>query len=302
MGFFKRLQGNKKEEKENAEKLVREYVDAHVDSLMVTWISMQEELQDFNAIERKELLKDEFAKITRTAGELLKNQKIKVPPHLFQIVREEINEKTIERLKPHLEQFVSGYRRTYLQWPHDTDIPLKDLDKLKAVFKENGITLEVLNYDLSEEKIRSLLIQHGIRRKPEFQNTETWSKNFSYSHDDMILLGEVLKSRGIKVQGIEHMLGDLWILVKQELLRQQDQQFKTSFLAANPNLPPVPSPIDWALAYAKTLKTDMDFIEYAERMARMTGTVFEKGELEKIVKDILSGNIPRVQPGKSLKK
>lgn len=302
MGFFERLRSNKKEEKETAERLVREYVDAHVDSLMSTWISMQEELKDFTTIERKELLKDEFAKITRTASELLRTQKIKVPPHVFQIVRDEINDKIIERLKSHLEHFVSSYRRTYLQWPHETDIPLKDLDKLKAVLKENGIALEMLNYDLSEEKIRSLLIQYGIRRKPEFQNTETWSKNFSYSHDDMILLSEVLNSRGIRVQGIEHVLGDLWVLVKQELLRQQDQQFRASFLSANPSLPQVPSPVEWAMAYAKTLKNDMDYIEYVERMARMTGTIFAKGELEKMVKDILSGNIPRTQPGQLLNK
>lgn len=297
VGFLDRFFG-KKEDKETAITLIKEYVDAHVESLMVTWISMQEELSDFTELERKEILKDEITKITRSAGEVLKSQQIKVPAHLFQVVREELNEKIIEFARPHISQFVYGYRRPYLMWPHPADIPLKDLEKLKATLKENGITLEMSNYDLGEDRIRSLLIQYGIRRKPEFQNTETWSRNFSYSHDDLILLGEVLNSKNIKVQGVEHVLGDLWIMVKQELLRQQDSQFRKSFLEANPQLPENPSPKEWAVAYARTLKTDFDYLDYVERMARMAGTVFEKGELEKLLQTELSRNIPYSPPGR----
>jgi len=289
MGFLDRIFG-KSEDKETVINLIKEYVDAHVESLMANWLSMQEELNDFTELERKEILRDELAKINRMAGEALKSQKLKVPAHLFQIVREEINDKIIEMARPHISQFVYSYRRPYLMWPHPVDIPLKDLDKLKAILRENGIAMEMLNYDLTEDRIRSLLIQYNIRRKPEFQNTETWSKNFSYSHDDFILLGEVLKSKGIRVQGVEHCLGDLWIMVKQELLRQQDSQFRESFLKANPRLTANPTQKDWVTAYAKTLKTDFDYVGYVERMARLSGTIFQKGELEKLVRAELSGN------------
>jgi len=297
VGFWDRLFG-KKEDKETAVTLIKEYVDAHVESLMANWMSMQEELSDFTEVERKEILKDEMTKITRSAGEALKSQQIKVPAHLFQIVREEINDKIIDFARPHISQFVYSYRRPYLMWPHPVDIPLKDLEKLKAILKENGVTLEMLNYDLTEDRIRSLLIQYDIRRKPEFQDTETWSRNFSYSHDDLILLGEVLKSKNIRIQGVEHVRGDLWVMVRQEMLRQQDSQFRKSFLAANPNLPEKPSRKEWASAYARTLKNDFDYLGYVERMARLSGTVFEKGELEKLVRGELSGNISH-SPGKS---
>lgn len=297
MGFLDRLFG-KKEDKETAITLIKEYVDAHVESLMDNWIFMQEELSDFTEVERREILKDEMTKITRSASEALKSQKIKVPAHLFQVVREEINDKIIEFAHPHISQFVYSYRRPYLMWPHPVDIPLKDLEKLKTTLKENRITLEMLNYDLTEERIRSLLIQYGIRRKPEFQNTETWSRNFSYSHDDLILLGEVLNSRNIRIQGVEQVGGDLWIMVKQEMLRQQDSQFQKSFLNANPKLPEKPPPKEWAAAYARTLKSDFDYLAYVERMARLSGTVFEKGELEKLVRIELSGNTS-YSPGKT---
>jgi hypothetical protein len=184
-------------------------------------------------------------------------------------------------------------------WPHPVDIPLKDLEKLKATLKENNIVLDMLNYDLTELRIRSYLIQYGIRRKPEFQNTETWSNNFSYSHDDFILLGEVLKSKGVRVQGVEHALGDLWVMVKQEMLRQQDSQFRKSFLEANPKLPAKPTAKEWAVAYARTLKTDFDYLGYVERMARIADTVFEKGELEKLVKTELSRTPPYSSSGRS---
>ena len=296
MGFLDRLFG-KKEDKETAITLIKEYVDAHVESLMANWMFMQEELSDFTEVERKEILKDEMTKIIRSAGEALKSQQIKVPAHLFQIVREEINDKIIGFARPHISQFVYSYRRPYLMWPHPVNIPLKDLEKLKAILKENGITLEMLNYDLTEDRIRSLLIHYDIRRKPDFQDTETWSRNFSYSHDDLILLGEVLNARNIRIQGVEHMRGDLWIMVKQEMLRQQDSQFQKSFLSANPNLPEKPSPKEWAAAYARTLKNDFDYLGYVERMARLSGTVFPKGEFEKLVGAELSGNTLH-SPGK----
>ena len=213
-------------------------------------------------------------------------------------MREEINDRIIEFARPHISQFVYSYRRPYLMWPHPVDIPLKDLEKLKTILKENRITLEMLNYDLTEDRIRSLLIQYGIRRKPEFQNTETWSRNFSYSHDDVILLGEVLNSRNVRIQGVEHVGGDLWIMVKQAMLRQQDSQFRKSFLNANPKLPEQPSTKEWAVAYARTLKSDFDYLAYVERMARLSGTVFEKGELEKLVRIELSGNTS-YPPGKT---
>jgi DNA-binding transcriptional regulator PaaX len=87
-------------------------------------------------------------------------------------------------------------------------------------------------------------------------------------------------------------------MVKQEMLRQQDSQFRKSFLAANPNLPEKPSPKEWASAYARTLKNDFDYLAYVERMARLSGTVFQKGELEKLVRAELSGNTS-YSPGRS---
>ncbi len=292
MGLMNMVFG-KKEDKGLAVKVIWEYVESQIDSLMATWISMEDELKDFPEIERKEMLRDEIHKINRGATELLKAEKIKVPPDLFLIAREAINEKTVDRIKPLLHQFVCAYRRPNLQWPHETDVPLKDLGELKAAIKDNNITLEFLNYDPTEEKIRSLLIQYGLRKKPEFQNADAWSRNFSYSHDDLILLAEVLKAKGVKVQGIEQVKGDLWVMVKQELLRQQDEQFVKAFRAANPNLAAAPTKIEWALAYSRALKKDLDYIPYVERMALLTGTVFEKNELRGMVTEILSGNIPR---------
>lgn len=297
MGFLEKLFG-KKQDKETAIILIKEYVDAHVESLMANWMAMQEELSDFTDLERKEILKDEMNKITRATADALKRQKIKAPAHLFQVVREEINDKIMEFARPHISQFVYSYRRPYLAWPHTVDIPLKDLEKLRATLKENGIPLEMLNYDLTDQRIRSLLIQYEIRRKPEFQNAETWNRNFSYSHDDLILLSEVLKAKNVRIQGVEHVRGDLWILVKQELLRQQDSQFRKTFLKANPDLPEKPSRREWAAAYARTLKNDFDYLGYVERMARLSGTIFEKGELEKLVRDELSQKIP-YSPGRS---
>lgn len=297
MGFLEKLFG-KKQDKDTVISLIKEYVDAHVESLMANWMAMQEELSIFTELERKEILKDEMNKITRATANALRSQDIKPPAHLFQVVREEINDKIIEFAHPHISQFVYSYRRPYLAWPHPVDIPVRDLEKLKATLKENGIPLEMLHYDLTDEKIRSLLIQYEIRRKPEFQNAETWSRNFSYSHDDLILLAEVLKAKNIRIQGVEHLRGDLWLLVKQELLRQQDSQFRKSFLKANPDLPEKPSRKEWAVAYVRALKNDLDYLGYVDRMARLSGTVFEKGELEKLVRDELSKNIP-YSPGRS---
>ncbi|NLW45607.1 MAG: hypothetical protein GXY92_10565 [Syntrophomonadaceae bacterium] len=297
MGFLEKLFG-KKQDKETVMLLIKEYVNAHADSLIANWVAMQEELNDLTELERKEILKDEMDKITRATAEALKRQNIKVPAHLFQIVREELNDKIIELARPHISEFVYSYRRPYLAWPHPVDIPLRDLDKLKATLKENGVPLELLNYDLTDERIRSLLIQHEIRRKPEFQNAETWSRNFSYSHDDLILLAEVLKAKNIRIQGVEHVRGDLWILVKQELLRQQDSQFRKSFRKANPDLPEKPSRKEWAAAYVRALKNDLDYLGYVERMARLAGTIFEKGELEKLVREELAQKTPHF-PGRS---
>ncbi len=301
MGFFSRLFGRKREQnKELAITLTKEYVGVHVESLMATWISLQEELSDFTELEKKDILKDEIAKFTRSAKEFLQSQKIKAPAHLFQVVREELNDKIIEFAKPHISEFVIGYRRPNLTWPHPTDVPLKDLEKLRATLKENNIAFEMLHYDLREDRIRSLLIQYDIRRKPEFQNTETWSRNFSYSHDDLILLGDVLKSKNVKVQGVEHVLGDLWIMVKQELIRQQDSQFQKAFLNANPDLPESPSLQEWAVAYATTFKNDFDYVDYVNKMARLASTVFEKGELEKLIREQLSGKTAYLPSGRPL--
>ena len=101
MGFFSRLFGRKREQnKELAITLTKEYVGVHVESLMATWISLQEELSDFTELEKKDILKDEIAKFTRSAKEFLQSQKIKAPAHLFQVVREELNDKIIEFAKP----------------------------------------------------------------------------------------------------------------------------------------------------------------------------------------------------------
>jgi hypothetical protein len=283
LGFFSSFKG-KKVDPEAAEKLVREYVDGHFEAFLTNWAALMEDLGAFGEIDKKSLLRDETSRLTFGASEILKSQKIKVPAHIHILVRDELNEKVMEPIRKHVSEFVYSYRKPYQPWPNEIDIPMKDMEKIKKILAEDKLHLDLLSYDLGEEKIRWMLQQYGIRRKPQFQDNESWTKNFSYSHEDIIHLGLILQSKNIRIQAIEHALGDLRLLVKQELLAQQDRQFQSSLRKANPLLTSNPTKKEWAAAYVKALRTDLDYLPYLTRVTMAKGVVFEKGELENLIR------------------
>lgn len=282
MGLFGLFSGLKSDEAK-ARELIKEYVATQYESLMLSWLSMKRDMEEFKELDKRELLREETAKIANEAAEYLKKHKIKPPTHTLSIVRETLNDMVLEMARPYIKQFVTSYRNPYQPWPVEANIPPKDMEKIVKILEEHGITLDVLYYDMPEERIRRLLEQYGVRRRLSGQDAENWSRSFSYTQDDLITLAAVMKEKQAYIQAIDHLLGDLRMLVKQELMNQQDGQFQRSFAAANPDLPPNPTKEEWVKAYVRTFKNDMDYLDYLIRMARPRGTLFTKEELQKLI-------------------
>lgn len=285
MGFFKDLFSTKDDSAE-AEAIIREYVDNHYIPLIEDWKITKE---DFGEIEGKEIFKGEISYMAKQAAEVVRARKMKVPPHYAAIAREQLNQKIIDAARPYFTDFVRKYRTPNLMWPNNADIPLKDMEKFKAELNEHNVCLDLLSYDFSEEKMRWMLQQYGIRKKPAFQDNDTWNKNFSYSHEDLVNLTCILQDNGSCIQALDHALGDPRIMAKLELQQQQDRQFRKSFFEKYPDLLDLkPDKKEWAARYFKTFKGDLDYIEYVERIARGKGTIFEKDELENMVRQLLN--------------
>lgn len=282
MGLFDRFFGLKKDDAA-AKEIVRQYVEEKYEEFMLSWIGMSEDMQEFKELDKKDLLKDETARLAYEASELVKAEKIKPPGIVPLWVREILNDLVIDIARPHIQHFVQTYRNPYQPWPNEANIPLKDMEKLEKILKENGITIEVLYYDFPDSRVRQLLEQYEVRQRLANQDSDAWAKAFNYSHEDLVALGVALKDKNQRVQPIEHMLGDLRGLVKQELILQQDGQFQRSFTNAHPELPLKPTKDEWIKAYVKTFRNDIDYIDYLRRLARQRGVNFSKDEIQKMI-------------------
>jgi hypothetical protein len=266
---------------------VGEYLDQHLERLMSTWLSMGAEEDMFGGLDRREIVRRDTINIADTIAAHLREQKIKVPDNLLTIVREELNERIFQAARPYIVEFVARYRHPRDEWPREVDIPLKDMQALEKTLEEHQVALGLLYYDINDDKLRGLLEKYGVRKRPKHQDAEVWARSFSYMHEDIIALKARLREKGVRVQAVEHLLGDLRIMVKDELLAEQDEQFERSFKLANPWLIATPTRDGWIRAYVATFGRNLDYLPYLQRMAARRGTYFEKEELKALVEEAL---------------
>lgn len=263
---------------------IKSYLDENWEDLVAGWAEAIEEAAMLGSVfNKKELMRREIQAIADKISAVLKENKLRPPANLNSLIREEINERIIAEARPVIRDFVAGYRKPGVPWPQEIDIPWQDMSKLETSLAEKGIDLGLLSYDLSDEKIRSLLDKYGIRKRPSFQDADTWARSFSYSNEDIVALKAALKKDNVYLQGIEHCLGNLRALVKDELVSLQDEWFETSFRKANPELPLNPSKMQWVAAYVKTFFEDRSYLKFLQRLALRYGVIFTDEELDRMV-------------------
>lgn len=273
----------KKEQEGDVRPFIRQYLDEHWEPLLSNWMAPGEDLLQPGALDKREMVRKDTIQIANRVGEILRENNIKVPANLANLVREESNDRIIAEARTVINEFVAGYKKPGSTWPEKMEIPLQDMAKLETRLAENSIDLGLLYYDITADKIRGMLEKYGIRRRPGFQDPEAWARNFSYSHEDIIALKAALRENNVPIQAIEHLLGNLRSLAKEALLLQQDEQFERSFLKANPDLPENPTRAQWVSAYVKTFGKDPDYLDYLQRLAGKRGTAFTGEELKNMV-------------------
>ncbi len=263
---------------------IKSYLDENWEDLVAGWAEAIEEAAMLGSVfNKKELMRREIQAIADKISAVLKENKLRPPANLNSLIREEINERIIAEARPVIRDFVAGYRKPGVPWPQEIDIRWQDMSKLETSLAEKGIDLGLLSYDVSDEKIRSLLDKYGIRKRPSFQDADAWARSFSYSNEDIVALKAALKKDNVYLQGIEHCLGNLRALVKDELVSLQDEWFETSFRKANPELPLNPSKMQWVAAYVKTFFEDRSYLKYLQRLALRYGVLFTDEELCRMV-------------------
>ncbi|NSW82611.1 MAG: hypothetical protein HPY90_04925 [Syntrophothermus sp.] len=283
MGWFDFLTG-KKAKQGDARPFIKSYLEENWEDLLADWTEMIEEATSLGAVfDKKEIMRKEVQALAEKISAILKDNDLRPPANLPGLIREEINEKMLSEARPVIREFVAGYRKPGIPWPQEIDIPWQDMGKLETALAEKGVDLSLLQYDTSEEKIRSLLDKYGIRKRPSFQDAEAWARTFSYSNEDIVALKAALKRDNIYLQAVEHCLGNLRALVKDELVSMQDDWFESSFRKVNPELPEKPSKMQWVAAYVKTFFQDRSYLGHLQRLAAKHGVTFSNEELEKMV-------------------
>ncbi|HHV77332.1 MAG TPA: deoxyribodipyrimidine photo-lyase [Syntrophothermus lipocalidus] len=283
MGWFDFLTG-KKAKQGDARPFIKDYLDENWEDLLANWAEMIEDAASLGGVfDKKEMMRKEVQALAEKISAILKENNLRPPANLTSLIREEINERILADARPVIREFVVRYRKPGVPWPQEIDIPWQDMSKLDTALAEKGVDLSLLQYDVSEEKIRSLLDKYGIRKRPSFQDAEAWARTFSYSNEDIIALKAALRKDNVYLQAVEHCLGNLRALVKDELASMQDEWFEASFRKANPELPEKPSKMQWVAAYVKTFFQDRSYLGYLQRLASKHGVTFSTEELEKMV-------------------
>ena len=282
MGWLDFLSGGKNKQGD-PRPFIKPYLDENWEHLVAGWAEAIEEAALLGSvIDKKEMMRKEVQAIAEKVSTVMKENKLRPPANLAALIREEINERIIAEARPIIRDFVAGYRKPGVPWPQEIDIPWQDMSKLETSLAEKGIDLGLLQYDLSDDKIRGLLDKYGIRKRPSFQDADSWARSFSYSNEDIVALKAALRRENVYLQGIDHCLGNLRALVKDELASLQDEWFEASFRKANPELPENPSKMQWVAAYVKTFFQDRFYLKFLQRLAAKYGVVFTDDELDKM--------------------